>query len=150
MAGFIFPTTNQLAAVTLMKTPYATGLLKLFKSAIPFVPTLLAADLAAIEADFSGYVAKTLVSLPAAYVDPVNGGVSFTIPTQQWNVASTPTVHNDIFGGWIEDAGGLLLMAWQIDSPYAMQLAGQSLPLELTLNFFGSNQVYVDIAGVPR
>lgn len=150
MAGFIFPTSDQLAAVTLMKAPYATGLLKLFKEAIPFVPTLSAADLALIEADFTGYAAKTLTTLPEVYVDPVNGGVSFTIPTQQWNVGSTPTIGNDIFGGWIEDATGNLLMAWQIDSPYGMQNAGNSLPLELTLNFFGSNQVYVDIAGVPR
>lgn len=150
MAGFIFPTANQLAAVTLMKTPYATGKLKLFKSAIPFVPTLAAADLDAIEADFTNYAAIVLSTLPAAYVDPVAGGVSFTIPTQQWDVDPTPTVGNDIFGGWIETSAGLLLMAWQLDSPYAMQLAGQSLALELTLNFFGSNQVYVDIGGVPR
>ena len=150
MAGFVFPTSNQLAAVTLMKTPYATGLLKLFKSAITLVPTLATADLTAIEADFTGYAAITLTTLPAPYIDPVNGGVSFTIPTQQWNVSSTPTIGDDIYGGWIEDVTGKLLMAWALNTPFAMQSAGQSLPLELTLNFFGSNQVYVDIAGVPQ
>lgn len=150
MAGFVFPTTSQLTAVGLLKTPYATGTMKLFKSALTLTEALVLADLTAIEADFTGYAPIDLTTLPAPYVDPVNGGVSFTIPTQQWDVGATPTVGNDIFGGWIETSGGALLMAWSIAAPFSMQSAGDSLPLELTFNYYGSNQVYATIAGVPK
>jgi hypothetical protein len=151
MLTFLYPAVNQLAMVTSIKTAYATGLLKLVKSAIAFTPNLDVATLTAIEADFSGYAAKTLTTLPPAYYDVVNGGVSFTIPTQQWTrTLGTPDVPNDIFGGWIENAGGDLLMAWGITTSWGMQAVGDALPLEITLNFFGTNELYLSIGGVPQ
>jgi hypothetical protein len=151
MLTFLYPTLNQLAMVTAIKTPYATGLLKLVKSAITFTPALTVADLTAIEADFSGYAPITLTTLPPAYLDIVNGGVSFTIPTVQWTrTLGTPDVGNDIWGGWIENAGGDLLMAWGITPTWGMQDVHDALPLEVTFNFFGTNNLYLSIAGMPQ
>lgn len=151
MLTFLYPTLNQIAMVTAIQVDYATGLLKLVKSAITFSPGLTVADLTAIEADFSGYTAKTLTTLPVPYIDVVNGGISFTIPTQQWTrTLGSPDVGNDIFGGWIENAGGDLLMAWGINPSWGMQNVNDALPLEVTLNFFGTNELYLSIGGVPQ
>lgn len=150
MAGFLIPLIDQLRIVTAMQLPYKTGLLKLFKEAIVFDKSLDAAALAAIEADFTGYSAITLTTLPVPYADPNHGGISFQIPTQQWNTSATPTVLNNIYGGWIEDAGGLLLMAWQISNPVPMEVPHRALVLDQIVNQFGSNQVYISINGTPQ
>lgn len=150
MAGFVIPLSEQLTIVNAIKTPFATGVLKLFQSAIAFTPQLVTADLTAIECDFTGYLPITLTVLPPAFIDPINGGVSFQIPTQQWDTDTPFLLANSVFGGWIESAGGALLMAWQINSPWMMDAVNKSLPLDLVLNFFGTDQVYVDIAGVPQ
>jgi hypothetical protein len=151
MAAWVYPTTNQLSIVGGIKTPMATGVLKLFKAAlVPLLPSVVIGDLTAIEADFSGYAAKTLTTLPAPFVDPVNNGISFQIPTVQWDCANPLTVPNQIFGGWMEDAGGNLLWVWEINNPWQMDATGKSLPLAALLNWFGTWQIYIDIAGVPQ
>lgn len=150
MANFITPQVDQLRIITATQLPWKTGLCKLFKEPIEFLPGIVSADLAAIEADFSGYAAKTETTLPLPYPDFVNGGVSFQVPTLQYQVASPATIGNSIYGGWFEDAGGLLLMAWQLESPQPMTIALQVLFLDLILNQGGSNQLYVLINGVPR
>lgn len=150
MANFIFPNTERIAAVTAIQTPFATGKIRLIQSPLTLTPGMNEADLVAVEADYTGYAAKTLTTLPAPYIDQVNGGVSFEIPTQQFDIGATPTVFNDIYGGWVEDSGANLLMAFTVINPYPMQGVGDALPLNLILNFFGSNQVYVLFAGVPQ
>jgi hypothetical protein len=150
MASFIYPTLNQLASVNLLRVPYVTGVMKLFQQQIALDLTLDAAALTAIECDFSGYAAITLAALNATYIDGVNGGVSFTIPTKQWNRSlGTPDVGNNVWGGWIETSAGDLLVAWEMASQYSMQDVGDALPLELTFNFYGTNEVYATIGGVP-
>lgn len=150
MAAFIFPTLEQIRVVTANQLPYKTGLSKLFKAAVVFTPNLAAADLAAVEADFSGYAPITETTLPNPYPDQINGGVSFEIPTIQYQCASPLTVPNDIYGGWFETAGGVLLMAWQLITPYPMNAPLLALPLNLILNQYGSNDVKVLIAGLPQ
>lgn len=150
MAGFMYPLVEQLHLIGLLKTQMATGVLGLIKSPITFTPGLAEADFAAIEADFTGYARITLTTLPAAFSDPINGGVSFQIPTQQWTTSSSVTVANAIYGGWIEDSTGLLLMAWQINVPWQMGQPNVALPLDLLVNQYGSNQVLVSIQGTPQ
>lgn len=150
MAAFIFPTLEQIRVITANQLPYKTGLAKLFKSAITLTEALAAADLAAIEADFTGYAAITETTLPDVYVDENRGGVSFAIPTLQYNTGNAPVTGNDIYGGWFETAGGVLLMAWALDEPYAMQAINQSMPIDLIINMYGTNQVYVSVNGIPQ
>jgi hypothetical protein len=150
MAGFVYPQVEQLHLISLLKTQMATGILKLFKSAIAFGPGIAQADLAAIECDFTGYAAITLTTLPAAFVDPINQGVSFQIPTVQWTCSNPLTVANAVYGGWIEDSTNVLLMAWQINVPWQMGQPSQALPLDLLINMYGTNQVYVNIQGQPQ
>lgn len=147
--GNIFPQSEELTMAAAIKTPFATGLLGLVTTSIPLVPGLNEATMAAAEATFTGYARKTLTVLPAAYPDPVRGGVSFTIPTQQWNVGSPATIGNDIWGGWIEDAGGNLLWAWILGTPFPMQAALSAMGVEITLNFFGNGANGLTINGQP-
>ena len=150
MAQFIFTQARQIVIATAAQLPYKTGVSKLFKSA--FVPNAftVSADLTAIEADFSGYAAVTETALPDPYPDAINGGVSFEIPTIQYQVADPATVGNSIYGGWFESSGGLLLMAWWLLTPWPMDVALHALPLNLIINMFGSDDVKVNIAGVPQ
>lgn len=150
MAQFLFTQVQQIRVLTANQLPYKTGLSKLFKSAIVFNQFLAAADFAAIEADFSGYAALTETTLPNPYPDQTNGGVSFEVPTIQYQVADPVVVGNDIYGGWFESSAGVLLMAWQLLSPWPMQNALDALPLNLILNMYGSNDVKVLIGGVPQ
>jgi len=150
MVAFIFPTAEQITVAGAIKTPYATGVLKLFKSQIDLTLALAAADLAAIEADFSGYAAITLTTLPPVFVDGNRGGVSFQIPTQQWNVSDPATIQNDIYGGWIETAGGVLLMAWELLDAWPMTSPHSALALDVLINTYGTNQVYVNINDLPQ
>jgi len=147
MAQVQYPTTEQLAAAAAIQTPFVTGKLKLIKATIALTPGMVAADLTAIECDFTGYVAKTLTALPAPYPDLVRGGVSWTQPTQTFAVGATPTVFNDVFGGWMEDSGGLLLQAFLFNAAIPMQAVGDALALELSPNFFGPGNLIATVNG---
>jgi hypothetical protein len=141
MAQLLYPLAAEIVSVTAVQLPFKTGTVALFKEAITFGPFLTEADLAAIEANFTGYARKTLTTLPAAFPDAQNGGASFVLPTQSFAVGSTPTVFNDIFGGWIEDSSANLLFAFQLTSPWGMNEALVALNLEVLFNFFGNNLV---------
>lgn len=149
MALFVYPEAAQIIAVTAVQLPYETGLLKLIKSDVALTPALTAADLAAIECDFTGYVPITFTALPSPYEDINYGGVSFQVPTQQFVTSNPTTVGNDVYGGWIETAAAALLMAFTFAAPFPMQNPNNALPLALVLNFFGSGQVYATINGIP-
>jgi hypothetical protein len=150
VANFIFDEVERLRVITATQLPYKTGLAKLFKSAIVFSPALAQADLAAIEADFTGYAAITETTLPLPYLDLIKGGVSFQVPTLPYQVASPATVGNQIYGGWFETAGGVLLMAWQLANPWSMQQPFAAMNVDLIVNMYGSNQVYVAVNGDPQ
>lgn len=149
MANFIYPNSELLDVVTAIQLPFKTGLVKLLKEAITLAPDLDQATCAASEADFSGYLAHTYTTLPAPFLDQNHGGVSFTCTTADFATADPTTVGNDIFGGWVEDAGGALLVAFLFANSYSMNAPNDQIPLELTLNFFGDGSFIATIGGVP-
>jgi len=152
MAQKVLPNTELLSIVESIKVPFATGKLKLTKSSITLSKDTVIGDLTAIEADFSGYAAKTLTSLPATYADLARGGYSWQIPTEQWDTANPTTIPNQVFGGWIEDADGNLLFAWMQATPTQMTAPGQSLPLDCIFNWFnndGINYQSIEVNGNP-
>lgn len=150
MVAFVYTNVEQLRIITATQLPYKTGLAKLFQAQIAFSPLMVAADLAAIECDFTGYAAITETTLPDPFLDGLRGGYSFQVPTLQYNTGAAPVTGNDVWGGWFETAGGVLLCAWELQTSWPMQTIDQSMPIDLIINMFGSNQVYVNIAGTPR
>jgi hypothetical protein len=146
----IIPVAEQIVVVTGLQTPYATGVIRLVKTAVLLTPNLVKADLTAVECDYSGYAAKTLTAVDLPYPDPA-GGVSFAVPTQQFQVTvATPQVPNDVYGGWIEDADGNLLIAWMFTTPIQMAFPPQAIPLTLILTFFGQTLLTAVVGGVPN
>lgn len=135
--------------VNLLKVPYATAGIHLLLGPIALVPSITLAALTALEATFTGYAAIVLTAIPPAYIDPINGGISQAIPLSQFNTTAPYTIGNNIYGGWMEDAAGNLLMAWTA-APWAMMAADDSLPLNLVLNFFGSGAVYVSYGNIVQ
>lgn len=150
MVQSLFDQVQQLRVITANQLPWKTGLCKLFKSTIAFTPFLAAADFAAIECDFSGYAAFTETTLPNPYPDPVNGGVSFEVPTIQYQCADPVVISNDVFGGWFESSAGVLLMAFLLPTPFPMNAPLVALPLNIIVNMYGSNDVKVLIGGDPQ
>jgi hypothetical protein len=147
MAQTIFPLANQIAMAGLIRTPYITGKARLFKAVIPFTPNIAAADLTAIEADFDGYAAVTFTTCGAVYVDPA-GGASFDLARAAF-VDTGTTTPNDIYGGWVEDSGGLLLFAWQVTTPYPMTATLDAMNLDMVVNLFGPRGVVIVNNGIP-
>jgi hypothetical protein len=150
VAQFVYPTAAELELVNLLKVPFATATINLVNSQLALTPGLTLAELTAIEATFTGYAAITLTAIPAAYYDQRNGGISQAIPLSQFNTASPYTIGNDIWGGWMQDAAGNLLMAWQTSAAWAMSGVGDSLPLQIVLNFFGTGAVYVSYGDIVQ
>lgn len=116
------------------QTAYANSVAHLFK--VPLVPTTSTtkAELTAAEADFDDYATKTFVAWNAPILAP-GSGFEIVSPLVQWTCAADQVVGNDIGGGWMEDAGGVVRMVWVYDTPLPMQLAFQGIPLSL-IDFF--------------
>lgn len=120
----------------LLETALAACEIHLFKSGEGIVigPSLLLADLVAAKADYTGYLEITVAAMLAPVLNPLGGG-STTTGTQQFATAAPYTVGNSIGGGWIQDAAGVLLMAWDYDPPRVMAGAGDAIPAEVVFLF---------------
>jgi hypothetical protein len=96
---------------------------RLYKAAYtPTVGTVLA-DLTEIEADFTGYVAKTL-TMTQGYVDPLSTPIS---QSQLLSFVATDAVTpNDIYG-WFVDDGTIVLAAGKFNVTVPMAVAGAEL-----------------------
>lgn len=149
MAVSQIPLSEQIVLATAVKTAAATGKLRLIKSTISLAPTINQAALVAIEADFTGYAAITFTTLPSPYPDPA-GGATIPVPTQEFTVGSGGTViGNDIYGGWIEDSAGNLLVAF-VTNPFNMNASGNVLVITIFVNLFGPGGVTVLYGTVPQ
>jgi hypothetical protein len=152
MAQTIMVPSEQLAIVAAAQTPYITGKIHLCGTAVALTSATTLAELVAAEATFTGYAEVTLTTLPAPYPDGVNGGYSFNLPTVNFAVGASPTVTNDIYGGWWETSVPALLVAFQMLDAWPMQFAGQALNLDWIINFFGTtpNLQLISINGIPQ
>jgi hypothetical protein len=86
------------------------------------------------EADYDGYVAKTITAWNNAYLDPA-GGASIQSGTQQFDFTSVPLTTNLVLGFYVTNAAGALIFAGNFDAPIAMIQNGDSIPVNATLNF---------------
>jgi len=95
----------------------------LFKTNVNPSPNMVIADL--VEADFTGYAASSAIVwgtpgyLPDGTAAVVGGGKTFT-------VGSTPSILNTIYGYYVTDsAGTVLLFARKFDAAVVLSAAGQ-------------------------
>lgn len=131
MSTVLYPNGAALHNIDLIRTDLVNSKLKLFKNDVAISPSTVLADLT--EADFSGYLAKTVAALLPAYIDPT-GGASAQIATQQFDHTGG-IVANVVFGAWLETLAGVLILVVKFDQGVVMQAVGDSLPLDLKLNF---------------
>jgi len=80
---------------------------------------------ALVEATFDGYVASAAVVWAASFIGP--GGVAYILgDLLQW-LATGATVLETVYGFWLEDAGGDMLLVARFDTPYPITGAGSAV-----------------------
>lgn len=128
------PKTWELLALAEIKTALLDlGALKLFKN--NYVPSLdtVVGDLT--EADYTGYLAITLTTWTAPFLD-VAGRGEIRAPHGFFAPAAPYTIQNTVYGYWIEDSNGDLILACRfVDGPIAMGAAGNACIVEPYLIF---------------
>lgn len=138
MSQFLYPNVGALAVATDMQTFLAGCNVGLYKAPVSLGPGTTKADLTAQECDFSGYAQKTVTAMQAPYLAS-GGGASISTGYLQWDwTPATPPavdVQNQVYGFWVEDAGGDLIVVGSFDDAVAMGEVGNSLPLTVTLNY---------------
>lgn len=132
MIGAI-PLVGREALAAALQTLLAGSKVKLFSENVLISVNTIKTDLT--EADFSGYLAQTVAATNDPVVDPVNGGISITMPNHLFATDDPTATPNTIHGWWLELAGGDLIMAGNFDAPIQMTEPFQGIPLALTLNF---------------
>lgn len=114
-------------------TYLALSTLNLFQNNTTVNPLNVIADF--VVASYTGYTVQTLTTVSAPFIDPVNGGVSIACPSHLFLCTATAG-SNIIYGYWIEDAAGNLIVAGNID-PAPMNVNNNAIPLQIILNFQG-------------
>lgn len=129
---FAYTNPGSLAVAGAVKTAAAAYKIKLFKNNVTFSNSTQLADLT--EADFTGYAPIT-ASWGAVFLDPSLAGASFQTNVQ-FDAASPFTVGNTVYGFYITDTAGTLLVAGNnFPAGVSMAALGDSLPLSIKLNF---------------
>lgn len=119
------------------KTLMASSKARLFKS--PFFPIAGTprSDYLAAECDYDGYLAGGIVM--TAFNDPIlspGSGYQTGSPLVQFAWAhDTDDVGNTVSGGWVETAGGIIMLAFNFAQNIPMQQAGQGIPLNFIFPF---------------
>lgn len=131
----LYPNVAALFLATTIRTALAASVLKLYTAvSSPLSPGTVKSDFT--EATYDGYTAKTIANFLHAYIDPA-GGASIQSGTQQFDYgpAAMPPVINTVLGFWLEDATGNLVVAGSFDNPIAMAAVGDSIPVNVILNY---------------
>lgn len=116
-----------------LQTFLAGSKVKLFQNNVLITVNTLKSELTV--ATFTGYADQTITATGDPVIDPINGGISITMPSFQWTTGDPTTVTNTIYGFWLETAGGDLILAGNFDDPINMTEPFQGIPLMITLNF---------------
>lgn len=137
MAIWQLTEVEKIKIVDVLTTDLTLATVHLAESLPPITDQLNTAGLTPGEATFTGYAAATLTAPTAVAPDSIRGGYTFMVPTLTFAVGSSPTVFNNIVGGWIQAAatGTPLLVAFQFATPVPMQVALAQLNLTLLMNW---------------
>ena len=131
-----YPLGGALALATAIQTLMAESIIHLYQSPISLTPQITLAELQAIEATYDGYAPKTVVAFNPAYLDPAGGATTASGYEQfMYEVEASPGVTNNIYGLWVQDAAGTLIIVFAFDAPVPMAQTGDSVPVNVLLNF---------------
>lgn len=132
----IYPQTGARAIAEAMRTHLVDCDVGLIKAPFPLDKQLTLADLT--EANYSGYARKTIAAHEQVYDDPA-GGATFQSPLQQFNfvapVAPAEPVPNTIYGFFVLDDAGELIMVGDFEAGLPMATNNNSIPLNISPNF---------------
>lgn len=141
MASTVYPKPAALLLTTNVRTLLALSTMHLVKAPFNPSPDITQADL--VEADFSGYAAKTLTAWGSAYY-PMEGGAAIRSGEQQFNfvaeVDPADDVTNIIYGWYIKlvTPGLQLFVCGDFDVPHAMGETGDATFVNVILGFGAS------------
>lgn len=151
MASFIRPLAEQLAEMVDGPTTRLDAcVIHLLKDPVALSPATALADCTAGEANFTGYTAATGSATPPGYPDLVAGGVKVTEPTANFTVGGPVLAGNDIVGFYVTTSGGSpeLILAAIFTNPVSMQVEGEQLNLDFSLNYFGDLAMLCQVNGL--
>jgi hypothetical protein len=125
--------TELIAATNL----YVGGKLHLFKTPVAFTPNM---DVSAFtEADFTGYAVSSTVVFTAPFISPL-GIPTITGGLKQFVVDAMPTIFNTIYGWYLTDAAGTVLLFWRtFDAPVNLSLPLQGLDVIPAIPAYAGN-----------
>jgi hypothetical protein len=124
------------ARAVLDQTMLALCKVRLTQAPFAFSPTTTKADAIAAEADFDGYTAGG--NTVTAWGDPLaapGGGASIAAETTFAYVDDTSHTANQVKSGWIENAGGDIVAAFNFPAPINFAVNGDGFVLQLLDTF---------------
>lgn len=118
-----------------VQTYLADSDLRLFVNNVTVSPNLVIGSLT--QASFTGYAAKNYVTVPAPVKDPTNGGVSIFLGSNVFAASADIDPAQTVYGWYLTDTGGALIAAGNLPTPIQIRYDGDSVPIQVTLNFPG-------------
>lgn len=118
-----------------MHTYLALSTMDLFMNAVSVNPNTVAADLDV--AVFTGYAQQVYTTTPTPVTDLTSGGFSIYLPSNVFTCTTAPGTPVTIYGCYLRDAAGNLIAAANFATPLNIAAIGDSVPLQVTLNFTG-------------
>lgn len=135
MAVVFIPLEGCQATAAAVQTAMALSVAHLFDNTLPAPdPSTPIADYTSAEANFTGYVSKTLTAWNAPILSE-GSGYMIQSPLVQFQVDPAPSVTDVISGAYVLDAGGVNRLVVIFTEPIPMQLAGQGIPISFTMFF---------------
>jgi len=131
-----YPNSGALELAEAIQGLMADSVIHLYKAPLSLTPILTLADCEAQEADYDGYAPKTVTAFNTPYLDPA-GGATTASGYDQFNYgpAASPPVTNNIYGLFVTTSEGDLLIVFAFDNPAPMAQVGDSVPVNVLLNF---------------
>jgi hypothetical protein len=131
-----YPNGGALAIAAAVQALMAESIIHLYAAPITLSPNTTLAQLQAVEATYDGYAPKTVTAFNPPYLDPA-GGATTASGYEQFNyeTEASPGVTNNIYGLWVQDAAGVLIIVFAFDAPAPMAQEGDSVPVNVLLNY---------------
>ena len=131
-----YPNAGALKIAALVQAGLASSVIHLYQSPIALAPNLTLAQMVAIEATYDGYVPKVVTAFNQPYLDPA-GGATTASGYEQFNymTEASPGVTNNIYGLFLEDSAGDLVIVIQFAQPAPMNQSGDAVPVNVLLNY---------------
>lgn len=131
-----YPQSGALQIASLVQDGLAGAEIHLYQQPVQINPQLTLAQMTEIEATFDGYAAQTVAAWSDPYLDP-NGGATISSGYHQFNFAveASPSVTNNIYGLYVVDAHGNLIIVFSFPTPAPMFQTGDAVPCNVLLNY---------------